>query len=188
VRRILSRCLFFLGAFSTCVMMVFNTGCMSGSFRLTRDYARWVNSKNIIFRIILYILTFVVFAVTMIIDTVILNSIDFWDGKVAAGQYEFKEGEKTYQVFHEFQPGELRLKRSTITILDPKQNQLQKIVLNETASGEIELIVDGKIRSRVKDITTIPIVSIFDEKGSLIESKFMIFDMRVMMAQYLAKR
>ena len=72
------------------VAMLATAGCASGGFKLTREYARWVNSKNIILRIILYILTAVVFAVTMLIDLVVFNTMDFWNGTVSQGDYKFK--------------------------------------------------------------------------------------------------
>src|SRR5688572_8030721 len=95
---------FFLSSIA-CFTMALTSGCASGGFKLTRQYARWVNSQNIILRIVLYILTFIVFAVTLLIDAVVFNTIDFWEGKVSEGTYDFKDGDKVYQVRHEFLPG-----------------------------------------------------------------------------------
>ena len=88
---------FYLSSFAACAIMALTAGCASGGFKLTRQYARWVNSQNIILRIVIYILTSVVFAVTMLIDFVIFNTLDFWNGTVAAGSYEFKDGDKLFQ-------------------------------------------------------------------------------------------
>jgi hypothetical protein len=148
--------------------MALTTGCASGGFKLTRQYAGWVNSQNIILRIVLYILTSVVFAVTLLIDAVVFNTMDFWEGRVSQGTYEFKDATKTYQVRHEFQPG-TQLKRSTIQIKDLNQARLQEIVLSETASGEIEMFIDGKLRTRVHSISEAPVASIFDGSGKLVD-------------------
>ena len=72
-----------------------NSGCASGGFQLTRSFAGWVNSQNVVLRVILYILTAVIFAVTLLIDLLINNTIDFWDGKVSAGTYNFSKDEET---------------------------------------------------------------------------------------------
>lgn len=169
-----SKSLFYFGSLAACSVLALTTGCASGGFKLTRQYARWVNSQNIILRIVLYILTSVVFAVTMLIDVVVFNTIDFWEGKVSEGTYEFKEGTKTYFVRHEILP-ETKLKRSTIQVFDANRVRLQEVVLHETPSKEVELIVDGKVRTRASDISKIPVVSIFDERGSLVESKYLTF-------------
>ncbi|MEN0058493.1 MAG: DUF3332 family protein [Bdellovibrio sp.] len=159
---------FYVGAFLSCLTISMTTGCASGGFKLTREYARWVNSKNIILRIVLYILTFAVFAITMLIDAVIFNTMDFWEGKVSQGTYDFTEGQRSYHVKHEFQSG-TPLKYSTIEVRDENQSLLQTVVLKEMVSGDIELYVDGKLRSRVRDVTSLPVASFFDEKGSLVQ-------------------
>jgi len=102
----------------------------------------------------------VVFAATVLIDMVIFNTMDFWDGRVSAGDYQFEDGGKTYQARHEFWP-DSKLKRSTIRVLDKDQKLLQTVVLTETAKGEIEVIVDGKLRGRVHGISEIPVASIY---------------------------
>ena len=183
--RFWSKTLFYIGSFFACTIMAFNTGCASGGYKLTREYARWVNSKSLILRIILYILTAVVFAVTLLIDTVIFNTMDFWNGTVSEGKYEFRDQEKIYQVHHEILPG-TGLKRSTIEVKDSSSKLLQTVVLNETTSGEIEMSVDGKVRSRVRDITSIPVASIFDERGKLVEEKPLIFAAPDLTNKYLA--
>ena len=163
-----TKIIFYISSLMACIILAINTGCASGGFKFTRGYAQWVNSKPLILRIIIYIFTSVVFAITMLIDLVIFNTIDFWDGKVSQGDYEFKSTDKVYQVRHEILPGS-GLKRSTIHIQDLNHKSLQDVVLNETASGEIELFVDGKLRAQARNITLLPIVSLFDQKGNLIQ-------------------
>ncbi len=169
-----TRSIFLSLSLLACSIMAMTSGCASGGFKLTRQYASWVNSQNIILRIVLYILTSIVFAVTMLIDLVIFNTMDFWEGRVSAGSYNFKEGDKTYFVEHKFMPG-TKLRHSTIQVEDKNHIRLQEVVLNETPSGEIELIVDGKIRSRVRNISSLPIASVFNDHGLLIEEKVLLF-------------
>lgn len=181
-----SKPVFYIGSLLACAMLAFTTGCASGGYKLTRQYARWVNSQNIIIRIIIYLLTSVVFAVTLLIDAVIFNTIDFWEGKVSGGKFEFKEGEKIYQVHHEIIPGS-GLKRSTINVTNADQVLVQQIVMNETANGEIELLIDGKVRSHVRNITSIPVATIFDQSGQKTEEKVLLFDATVFTKQLLAR-
>lgn len=167
MKAIWTKVLFYMGSLAACTIMAFNTGCASGGFKLTREYARWVNSKNIILRVILYILTFVVFTVTLIIDAVIFNTMDFWEGRVSQGTIEFKEGHRTFLVKHEFLPGTLR-KQSTIDVIDEKNQPTQRVVLTETSSGDVELTVNGQLRARVRDIASLPVASFFGDQGRLI--------------------
>lgn len=166
----MSRILFYLASFAASLVLALTSGCASGGFKLTRQYAGWVNSQTLILRIVLYLLTFVVFLVTLVIDAVVFNTMDFWEGKVSQGTYDFKDGDKTYQVHHEFQPG-THLRRSTIRIRDVRQTLLQEVVLSETATGEIELFVDGRKRASAQDLTTLPVVAVFDEKGNRVEKR-----------------
>jgi hypothetical protein len=160
----------YLSAFAACAVMSLTTGCASGGFKLTRQYAQFVNSQKVVVRVILYILTFVVFAATVLIDMVVLNTMDFWQGKVSAGDYNFQGGDKTYQVRHEFQPG-TQLHRSTIQILNKDRKLLQKVVLAETAGGEIEVTIDGRRRGRVHGLSDIPIASLYDKNGQWVEDR-----------------
>ena len=171
--------LFYLAAFITCASGM--SGCASGGYKLTRQYARFVNSQNIIVRIVLYILTSVVFFVTLLVDVVINNTIDFWQGRVSAGSYDFKDGEKTYHVRHEVLPGS-KLKSSTIKILDKNNVQIQEVALKETSFGEIEIFVDGKIRGRVHGIDDIPVASIFDSNGKIVRRTFVPLETRLVTA------
>jgi hypothetical protein len=171
MNKILSKPLSYLSAFAACSIMSFATGCASGGYHLTRQYAQWVNSNPVILRVILYILTGFVFAITLLIDVVYFNTMDFWDGRVSAGSYEFKDQKKTFQVRHEYQPGHLR--RSTIHVNDENKKLLQEVVFNETSSGEVEFFVDGKLRSRVHNISEIPIASNYDENGNLVSEKML---------------
>jgi hypothetical protein len=166
--KIVSKVGFNISALLACSVLALTTGCASGGFKLTRQYARFVNSKMIVLRVVLYIFTAIVFAVTMLIDMVIFNTIDFWEGKVSQGTYDFQDGEKSYHVKHEILPNS-ELKKSTILVTDASSALLQKVELLETAGGEVEFYVDGQIRARVRDIKSLPVASLFDQKGQLIE-------------------
>jgi hypothetical protein len=156
-----------VAAFYASTVIAFTSGCASGGFHLTREYAGFVNKQMIILRIILYIFTSVVFVATLLIDMIIFNTMDFWDGRVSAGDYSFSKGNKTYLAHHEILPGTL-LKRSTLRVMDKDGKLLQQVVLSETTSHEIEMYVDGKLRTRVKDLAGLPVASIFDERGKLL--------------------
>lgn len=170
MQKILAKPMSYMSAFLACSVMAFATGCASGGYKITREYARWINSQQLIIRVILYVLTSFVFVVTLLIDAVIFNTMDFWEGRVSAGDYQFKDGAKTYNVKHEVLPN--NLKRSTIEILDGSNKQ--EVVLNETMSKEIEVFVDGHLRSRVRNISELPVASVYDVKGNL-ESQHVIF-------------
>jgi len=154
----------YAGAFLASLVVAFSVGCASGGFKLTREYARFVNKQHIIVRIIIYLLTTIVFAVTLLVDMVIFNTMDFWQGRVSAGEFKFSEGEKTFHVRHEILPG-APLKRSTIEVFNPEKSLLQTVVLQETTGGEIELFVDGVLRGKVRDLEGLPLASVYDAKG-----------------------
>ncbi|MGE3683879.1 MAG: hypothetical protein AB7G93_19340 [Bdellovibrionales bacterium] len=165
-----SKWLFYTTSFLACFMMSLTTGCASGGFKLTRQYARFVNRQMIVVRVILYLLTGVIFAATLLIDMVIFNTMDFWEGRVSAGSYEFKSGDKTYHAHHEVVPG-TQLKRSTLHVFDKNKKRLQEVILSETPGGEIEMNVDGQLRARVRDISALPVASLFDGEGSFMGEK-----------------
>lgn len=162
---------FFISSFIACSIMALTSGCASGGYKITRSYSKWVNSQFIVLRIIIYFFTGIVFAITMIIDLVVFNTIDFWEGKVSTGDFLFKEGDKTFHVKHGFQEGS-ELKRSRIEVRGPDEKILQIVQIDETPTGEIELHVDGKLRSRVHGIKSIPVAKIFDDKGQLASEHF----------------
>lgn len=177
-----SQKMFYVASLAACSMMALSTGCVSGGFKLTREYARWVNSKNIIIRIVLYLLTGIVFAVTLLIDMVLFNTIDFWEGKVSAGDYQFKDQDKTYVVKHEFLNGTDR-KQSTIHIYNQENALLQKVVLTQNTAGEIELYVDGKLKTRVSDIDSLPVASYFNDEGKIVKQDLNILGSTVALAR-----
>lgn len=183
----LSKGLGFIGALLATLTVAFTTGCASGGYSLTRQYARWVNSQNIILRIIIYLLTGIVFAVTMLIDLVVFNTMDFWTGKVSQGVYEFDGEGKTFLVEHRLLPGS-GLKHSTIKVSSTEGKLLQEVILRETASGQIEMLVDGARRALVDDFASLPQVSVFDVKGSLLKHSALWAEMPMIPARFMARR
>lgn len=165
-----SHIIFYFSSAIACTILALSTGCASGGFSLTRKYAGFVNSQNIILRIVLYILTSIVFAVTMLIDLVVFNTLDFWDGKVSQGTYNFKDKNNLYVVNHVFLPT-THLRQSTIVIKSESNKIIQEIILTEIKTKEIEMRVDGVLRARVKDISSIPIAYTFDMSGKILSEK-----------------
>lgn len=167
--QIFGKSFFWLSAMFACTLMSLGTGCASGGFKLTRQYAGFVNKQDLIIRIVLYLLTGIVFAVTLMVDMVLFNTMDFWEGRVSAGDYKFNDGGKTFQVRHEYQP-DSNLKKSTILVSDAKGTRLQEVILKETISSEIEMYIDGKLRSRVRNISDMPVAAIYKD-GKFVEDK-----------------
>lgn len=139
------------------------SGCASGGYKLTRKYSSWVNKNNIVLRVVLYLLTGIVYAVTMLIDMVIFNTMDFWNGRVSQGNYQFNKEDRTYFVRHSIdQDSGLRQSRIEVS----KDNHtIQTVVLRETASLEVELLVDGVLRGKATDLKSLPLLSLYDQKG-----------------------
>ena len=148
--------------------MAISTGCASGGYKLTRKYSQFVNRQHIILRIVLYILTGVVYAVTLLIDAVVFNTIDFWEGRVSQGTYNFDKDGKLYAVTHEFQ-GESKLRKSTIKITNTKDQKTQEIILKELSTGEVEYYLDGQLKSKAESHKDFAIVSEFDQNGSVVK-------------------
>ncbi len=155
---------FFPSALFACFAIGLTTGCASGGFKLTRQYASFVNRQDIIIRVVLYLLTGIIFAVTLWVDFVIFNTVDFWEGRVSQGTYDFKKDGKIYVAHHEFMGGGT-LRRSTLQAFGSDGKQIQKVVLQETTDGQIEMFVDGKIRARVHNLSSLPVASIFNGSG-----------------------
>ncbi len=144
---------------------VTTSGCASGGYKLTRQYARFVNSQNIILRIIIYIFTAIVFVATIIIDSVIFNTMDFWNGTVSQGTFEFSEGDKKFVATHSIDSD--NMKRSVITASTSTGQHLQEVVLQETGNSEIQVWVDGKMTARIANIHQFPIAKHFNSNGQL---------------------
>lgn len=149
----------------TAMVAGLTTGCVSGGFKLTRQYAGWVNKQNIILRIVIYLLTGVVFAVTMLIDAVIFNTMDFWEGRVSQGTFEYSEDGKVYKAQHKLNEGGLRSSQ-----IEVWQNEklLHTISLIETPEHKIQLLEDGVLKSEVDNIHSLPRISHFSKGGQLI--------------------
>lgn len=141
------------------------SGCASGGFKLTRKYASFVNKQNLIIRIVLYILTSIVFAVTLLIDSVIFNTMDFWEGKVSQGTFNFEKDGMKYAAHHSLDGS--GLKNSRIEVFSSENAKLQEVVLKETVSSNIEVYVDGKLRGQVSDISAVPQLTVFNRSGQI---------------------
>jgi hypothetical protein len=110
------------------------SSCASGGSKLTRQIAQMVNSQQIIIRVIIYILAgALIFGITLLVDMVIFNTMDFWEGRVSANTYEFNKDGKTYLAHHRFQEG-TQLKESHLQVFDANQKLLQDVVIRETAA------------------------------------------------------
>lgn len=147
-------------------MIGLGTGCASGGFKLTRKYSKFINSQNVVILSFLYILISFVFIVTLVIDAVIFNTIDFWEGRVSSGVYPFEKVGTLYAVHNEVH-GASELKRSTIKISTANKKLLQEIQLKETPLGHIQLYVDGILRKKVENIQDLPTVTSFDRDGKV---------------------
>jgi hypothetical protein len=73
-------------------------------------------------------------------------------------------------VKHEILPG-TKLKRSTIVTTAADHAVIQTVVLSEVVTGEIEMFVDGKLHTRVANTSVIPVASVYDQGGKLVEEK-----------------
>lgn len=155
-------------ALSSTLLMSFVTGCASGGYKLTREYSGWVNKQNVIVRVILYILTLPVYGVTLIVDAVIFNTLDFWDGRVSQGAYQFNKGGQNYFVQHA-KDAETGLKRSRIEI-NKQSSHKQIIVLQETPTHEVELFVDGILRGKSSQLSNETLFSLYNSEGKKIET------------------
>lgn len=156
------------------LLMSLSTGCASGGWKLTRDYARFVNRQHVIIRCVLYILTSVVFVATMIIDAVIFNTMDFWNGRVSQGTYEFQNEGRKFIARHSLSP-ETRLRESRIEVFEGER-RVQDLTLREVAGGQIDVYMDGVHRGRVENIESLPTVTYFDAKGNKTGSQAILGD------------
>lgn len=161
----------FVAAFLASVVFAFSSGCASGGYKLTREYSRWVNSQNIILRVVLYILTLVVYAVTLLVDAVVFNTIDFWEGRVSQGAFQHNENGRVYLVQHQVHPA-TGLRKSTILIKESgKGKVLQEVTLQETSEQRIQLFVDGQLRTEVRDLSTLPTITSLSATGNVENSQ-----------------
>lgn len=145
---------------------LFTTGCTSGGYKLTRQYSSWVNSQQVIIRVVLFLLTMPVYIVTLLIDLVVFNTVDFWEGRVSQGTYNFEKDGQQYFVKHEYQ-GKTKLRKTTIRTMSLVKQKVKEIVLLETQAGEIELYMDGKLRQKAESLSEFPIITKYDQDGQM---------------------
>jgi hypothetical protein len=157
-----------LAGLLTAMVAGLTTGCASGGYKLTRQYAGWVNKQNIVLRIVLYLLTSVVFAVTLLIDAVIFNTMDFWEGRVSQGTFEYSEDGKVYKAQHKLNEGGLRSSQ-----IEVWQNEklLHTISLIETPEHKIQLLENGILKTEVDNIDSLPRISHFSKDGQLMSQE-----------------
>ena len=138
------------------------TGCASGGYKLTRKYSQFVNKQQIILRVILYILTLPVYGVTLLIDGVIFNTMDFWEGRVSANTYQFEEAGKVYAVEHTID-GRDDLRKTEIKIFNNSNNQSPDsvIVLQEQVGGKIKVMENNQLKAIVDDIYNLPKLTLY---------------------------
>lgn len=170
----LSKWLMLVAALGSAGIVSVTTGCASGGWKLTRDYARFVNRQHIIIRCILYILTSVVFVATMIIDAVIFNTMDFWQGRVSQGTFEFQQDGRRYIARHSIS-AETQLRQSQIEVF-AGDHRLQDLTLREVSGGKIDVFVNGVHRGQVENIESLPMISFFDAEGKKTGSQAILAD------------
>ncbi|MAE73663.1 MAG: hypothetical protein CL675_06180 [Bdellovibrionaceae bacterium] len=147
-----------------CFLGLAQTGCASGGFKLTRQYAQFVNKQSLIIRIVLYLVTMVVFAITLVIDAVIFNTMDFWEGRVSANTYHFNEDGKSYAVTHSY-VGPDKLRRTDIQVTDSPATgpvHLVKITLAEQPEGRIHVLENDQLKAIAEDIYSLPKLTLID--------------------------
>lgn len=136
--------------------------CASGGYKFTRKFSQFVNSKNIVLRIILYIVTIPVFGITLAVDTIIFNTLDFWDGKVSANEYSFSEDGKEYVVKHSI---ENNLKRTNINVFEDNK-LIASHALVETKDNKIQVFNNNDLKYEVENLNGLALLSTF-ENGKL---------------------
>ena len=146
----------------------FSTGCASGGYKITRGFSSWVNKQNLIIRIVLYIFLMPVWAITLLIDAVVFNTMDFWEGRVSQGTYNFEGNGKQYWVQHEFQ-ADSKLRKTTIRTMDLEDQKVREIVISENSDQSIEVYIDGQLRRKASGIKGFALVSDYDSQGSLLK-------------------
>jgi hypothetical protein len=142
------------------------SSCASGGFKLTRQIAQMVNSQQLIVRVIIYILAgALIFGITLLIDMVIFNTMDFWEGRVSANTYEFEKDGKTFVAHHRYQEG-TQLKESHLQVFDADKKLLQDVIIRETAALEVELFVDGVLKAKAQDLMSLPKIISYNDSGN----------------------
>ncbi len=153
--------------------------CLSGGWKVTRIVAKWNNSMGVLPRILIYIAFFIlqVYTVTALIDSIVFNTIDFWNGTVTGMNKQYKKNGMDVAVSHSRTP----LRQSIITT--SKGDQVISVVqISELASGKIALTINGVLRGEVNSIHDIdPSLTLFKEDGKtlLLSKTFSEKDMKL---------
>ncbi len=149
--------------FIFCVVLLGGTGlqlgCASGGYKMTRKFSGFVNKQNIIIRIILYIVAVPIYGITLALDAVIFNTMDFWEGRVSANTYNFEKDGQKYIVKH-FYKGEEKLRNTQITFQSEAGEKQKELLISEAPDGRIKVYVDGKFEMIIKDINDLPLLKV----------------------------
>lgn len=106
----------------------------------------------------------VVFGVTLIIDAVVFNTMDFWEGRVSQGTFHFEKDGQSYVVEHRLRDG-LRVSRIEVR----KAGRLMKtMAIEETSSGQIEYFENGVRKAQVDQISSVPRITHLASQGRVI--------------------
>lgn len=137
------------------------SGCASGGYKLTRSYARFINSKPLLLRIVLYIFIGIFFVVTEILDALIFNTVDFWSGKVSANQHRFEKDGTVVEVAHSRSP----LRQSVFDITE-RNGKKTRVELREVADQKVDVYVNGTRKARLDSIEdAMSSLTMFGEDG-----------------------
>ncbi|MBL8994902.1 MAG: DUF3332 family protein [Spirochaetia bacterium] len=146
--------------------------CLSGGWKITRMVAKWNNGFAVFPRILIYIAFFLlqVYTITSLIDGIVFNTIDFWNGTISAMNYKYQKDGMDVAVVHSRFP----LRRSVITT--SKGDVVKSVVeVNELENGKIALVINGVLRGEFKNIQDVdPTLVLYkeDSKTELLSKAF----------------
>lgn len=127
------------------------SGCAAGNFSLTRSVGRWNRKFTEIPRVLIYIAFVIipVYPIAMLVDLVVTNTIDFWQGGSASAMNNtiYKDGYKI-KIAHSADP----LRKSIMQSYDKNEKLVSTVELRETEQHTIEVYLDGVKKSEVNSI------------------------------------
>jgi hypothetical protein len=116
------------------------TGCVTGGYKWTIGFSKWIHSKGTFLRIVLYLLLGWVVGILTTGDIFFNNLIDFWSGKVTTGSldHKFEKDGNTIYVHNERTP----LRKSTFDIYK-SDGTFEKIIMQENEDGQVTASRNG---------------------------------------------